>query len=221
MANQSTEMEGQLQAEEAILKHNHLLVHSTLNDMGHELTSQTSTTGGEELGSLESRAEEAAAAVQYRTLQHLDREEDEEDWKWSDAEGGGKASDCSPSDPSSEGEEGYILLPQDAEQGSTLDGDRESHTVEEQLESLELNSVEAASPRMSKWLQKHVDDINKGVSSSSSRPQRTDWARFSVPAPYSGSQDWPSSASTLHRIEPVQTAVVGKVEPVTIMEEGI
>lgn len=191
MASQSSEVEGRL---------------------GH---SQTSSVG------LKSCTEEAV--VQYSTLpQEENGEDDAEDWNDDDDDEIGEGTpDWTPSDPSSEEEEGrrsnsgYMLLPQDAEPVSTQNGDDVIHTVEAQLESLEVNAIETVSPRMSKWLQKQVKDAKQGHCD-------VDWAKFSDPAPARGSKDWPTSAvhSRMETVHHTSSMTVEQVKPHTAMEEG-
>lgn len=207
MASQSAEVEGQVQAE-IRRNDNYHLAHATLNKVDLAVTSQAT---------LESRAEETD--VQYRTLQQEDGEEDAEDWD-NDERGGGSA-DWTPSDPSSEEEDsrksnsGYMLLPQDAEPGTTENRDDVTHTVEAELGSLELNTVETVSPRMSKWLQKQVEDARQG-----SESKGANWAKFSDPSPDRGSSDWPASAvhSTVETLQPTSSTAV---EPHATLEEGM
>ena len=217
MASQFAEVEGQVQAE-IRRNDNYDLPHSTLNKTDLALTSQAT---------VESRAEEAG--VQYRTLgQEEDGEEDAEDWN-NDQRGGGSA-DWTPSDPSSEEEEdgrrsnsGYMLLPQDAEPETTENGDDVTSTVEAELGSLELNTVETVTPRMSKWLQKQVEDARQG-NPGSENTGPANWAKFSDPTPDRGSSDWPVSAvhsSTVETLQPIPSTTAEQVKPHATMEEGM
>lgn len=217
MASQSAEVEGQVQIRTNDSYH---LAHSTLNKIDLALTSQVSPV------SLESRAEEAV--VQYRTVQQEeDGEEDAEDWNNDGREEG--SAEWTPSDPSSEEEEdgkrsnsGYMLLPQDADPGSTENGDGSSvHTVEVVLGSLELNTAEIVTPRMSKWLQKQVEEVRQGHCGS--EREGANWAKFSDPSPARDSSDWPTSAvhPTVKTLQPTSSTTVEAVKPHTTMEEGM
>jgi hypothetical protein len=148
--------------------------------------------------------------------------EEEGGRKWSDAEGEKTSPDWTPSEPSSEGEEGgeegtaesgYTLLPQDNEE-TMLNGVRESYGEEEELEV-----KETVSPRMTRWLQKQVDDMSS--SSGSSKAESTGWARFDDPASSQDSQDWPTSSSTSQdRTVAMQSMATESVEPTSTMEEA-
>lgn len=212
MASQSAEVGGQIQAE-IRRNDNHHLAHSTLNKVDLAWTSQAT---------LESRAEEAVRTLQ----QEEDGEEDAEDWNNDQREE--ESADWTPSDPSSEEEDGrtsnsgYMLLPQDAEPGSTENGDDVTSTVEVELGSLELNTVETVTPRMSKWLQKQVEDTRQGHCDGENTG--ANWATFSDPSPGRGSNDWPASAvhsSTVETLQPIPSTAVEQVKPHATMEEGM
>ena len=199
---------GKLEAEEAGLGGNHQLLNSALSDTDRELTSPTSADG------LEPRSTAIAP---------MQNGEEEGGRKWSDAEGEKTSPDWTPSEPSSEGEEGgeegtaesgYTLLPQDNEE-TMLNGVRESYGEEEELEV-----KETVSPRMTRWLQKQVDDMSS--SSGSSKAESTGWARFDDPASSQDSQDWPTSSSTSQdRTVAMQSMATESVEPTSTMEEGM
>ena len=143
----------------------------------------------------------------------------------SDTEGEEASPDWTPSEPSSEedegGEEGrtesgYTLLPQGNEE-TMLNGVSEGYTAEEELE---LN--ESVSPRMTRWLQRQVDDMSSARGSS--KAEDTDWAKFDDPVSSSDSRDWPiSSSPSRGRGVAVQTHSMAteQVEPTSTMEEGI
>ena len=142
----------------------------------------------------------------------------------SDTEGEVTSPDWTPSEPSSEGEEGgeegrtesgYTLLPQDNEE-TMLNGVSESCTAEE-----ESQLQESVSPRMTRWLQKQVDDMSS--TGSSSKAESTGWAKFDDPVSSSDSHNWPTSSSTAqHRGSAAQTHSMAteQVEPTSTMEEG-
>ena len=214
MASRSLDVRGQLQAGDES---------SSAKETRQDVNSISNTQEHEQLEDVRSRAEDTGA-VHDRTLQQDEEEgEEEEDWKWS--EGRLEASpEWSHSESSSEGEgqggdgerteSGYMLLSQDPEPG---DADRET------LEQLNLNSVgEELPPRMSKWLQKQVDDLSKA-------PPSTDWAKFDDPSPGPAGScpDWPGSGgsaaghqgATRETVKTV-TAVEEQVEPATKLAEG-
>ena len=118
---------------------------------------------------------------------------------------------------------GYTLLPQDIDRVNG--NDRGTDT----LESLEADSpVATVSPRMTRWLQKQVNDmtISSGSSTSSKTAavgeESTDWAKFSEPEPSNVSQDW-ASGTVPHETTGTpssSTETADKVEPASTMEEG-
>ena len=169
--------------------------------------------------------------------------EGEDDWRWSGGEDGEEEASSPPSwsDPSSEEEEegegrtpsGYVLLPQDPElmnsdeRGCSKEREAIITTTTEEVE-LKSSPVSSTSPRMTRWLQKQVDDITIESSSSNSTVDTSStsevvdggWAKFSDPAPSStDSQGWASSTSH-QMMSPVTAATTEEVTPISTMREG-
>lgn len=162
---------------------------------------------------------EPERSVQDRS--DVEEEPRDDDLQWSHVIDKEASPDWSPSSgPSSEGEgeeertpSGYILLPQDPEQINGYE------LREGEAASLEQDSE--VSPRMTKWLQKQLNDMTVSTSLSSKTEHSTsDWAKFTDPTPSTGSEEWPNV--TLRERTTTGAAMTTKqVEPASTLGEGI
>lgn len=139
--------------------------------------------------------------------------------------------DSSMSEPSSEGEgegeeegrteTGYMLLCQDEpDLNEEEEGEEKGEeAMEGKLELQDYQPVGGLPPRMSKWLQKQVAELEGG----SSQPRDTDWAKFDESSKATDSHDWPGSSGSgcsSSPQRPQRRVREEHVEPVNKMEEG-
>ena len=141
--------------------------------------------------------------------------------------------DSSLSEPSSEGEgeggeeraeTGYMLLCQEEpglneEEEGEEKGEEWEEIMEGKLELQDYQPVGGLPPRMSKWLQKQVAELEGG----GGQPPNQGWAKFDESSKAADSQDWPGSSgsgSGSSHQRPQRHVREEHVEPVNKMEEG-